>query len=112
MFQHVKSQDVDLDGITIMGEVTVAPAVVVKRFGRPSPGEGYKISGEYAFTNDRGEAFVLHDWLCTNLYHHEDGLTPEAFWAMADPFPLSISSLDLDTSEFAAWLQNELRTVA
>ena len=111
MFRHVKSQDVDLDGITIMGEVTAVPALIAKRFGKPSPGDGYKISGEYAFTNDRGEAFVLHDWMCTSLYH-ESGPTPETFWTGKDPFEFSVSSLDLDISEFATWLQNELRTVA
>jgi hypothetical protein len=41
MFRHVKSQEADLDGITIMGEIIVSPAAVVRRFGKPSPGEGY-----------------------------------------------------------------------
>jgi hypothetical protein len=109
MFRHVKSRDVDLDGITIMGEVTAAPASIVKLFGPPSPGDGYKISGEYAFVNHRGQAFVLHDWLCTSLYD-SSGPTPELFWASGDPFEFSVSSMDLDISEFAAWLQNELRT--
>ena len=53
MFRQVRSQDVDLDGITIMGEVTLVPAAIVKRFGQPSPGDEYKISGEYAFVNER-----------------------------------------------------------
>lgn len=107
MFRHVKSQEADLDGITIMGEVTVAPAAVVRRFGEPSPGEEYKISGEYAFLNNRGEAFVLHDWLSTNLYH-PDGPAPEDFWASEEATSLSISSLDLDVTEFAAWLKSQL----
>jgi len=107
MFRKVKSQDVDLDGITIMGEVTAAPAAVVRLFGPPSPGDGYKISGEYAFVNDGGEAFVLHDWMYTNLCS-EDGPTPEEFWAIKEPLELSISSLDLDTAEFAKWVQQQL----
>ena len=107
MFRKVKSQDVDLDGITIMGEVMAAPAAVVRLFGKPSPGDGYKISGEYAFVNDRGEAFVLHDWMYINLCS-EDGPTPEEFWAIEEPLELSVSSLDLDSADFANWLQQQL----
>ena len=107
MFRHVKSQEAELDGITIMGEVSVAPAAVARRFGPPAPGEGYKISGEYAFLNERNEAFVLHDWLSTKLYHPE-GPDPEKFWAREEPTSLSISSLDLDVAEFSAWLKAEL----
>ncbi len=107
MFRRIPSADADLDDITIMGEVLVAPAAVVRRFGKPSPGEGYKISGEIAFTNDAGEAFVLHDWRATNLYHPE-GPTPETFWLSEEPTRLSVSSLDLDISEFSEWLAKQL----
>ena len=78
MFRRVKSQDVDLDGITIMGEVQATPASIVRLFGPPAPGDGYKISGEYVFQGDGGEVFVLHDWMCTSLYH-PSGPTPEVF---------------------------------
>ncbi|MBI1325907.1 hypothetical protein GC170_22330 [bacterium] len=107
MFRRIRSEDADLDDITIMGEVVAAPGAVVRRFGKPSPGEGYKISGEITFTNDAGEAFVLHDWLATNLYHPE-GPTPESFWASEEPAGLSVSSLDLDISIFSEWLAEQL----
>lgn len=90
-----------------MREVALAPATVVKRFGDPSPGDGYKISGEYAFLNDRGEAFVLRDWLSTNLID-ETAPSPEQFWARTDPVELSVSSLDLEITESAEWLRSEV----
>jgi len=107
MFRQVKSQDVDLSDFTIMGEVSAVPGVVVRRFGQPSPGDGYKISGKFFFVNDRGEAFVLHDWKFTSLYNSESP-SPDEFWATAEPLELSVSSGDLPIDEFASWLQNEL----
>ncbi len=109
MFKRVKSQDVDLDGITIMGEVQARPAQIVKLFGQPAPGDGYKISGEYAFQAANGDVFVLHDWMCTSLYL-PSAAAPEQFWASTDPFDFSISSMDLDTSEFASWLHEQLKS--
>lgn len=107
MFRRMRSEEADLNDITIMGEVIATPAVVVRRFGKPSPGEGYKISGEFAFTNEAGDAFVLHDWLATDLYLPE-GPTPEDFWASEEPTKLSVSSLDLDVNEFSDWLAKQL----
>jgi hypothetical protein len=110
-FRLVDGKSYDLNGITIMGEVEVVPADVVRCFGKPSPGDGYKISGEFVFTNDRGEVFVLHDWLSTKLYYGE-GLSPVEFWALTLPQELNISSLDLNTTQFANWLQEQLRPLA
>ena len=107
MFRHVRSQDAELDGITIMGETTLVPADVVKRFGKPAPGDGYKISGEYAFLNEQNEAFVFHDWLSTNLIY-DTAPSPEQFWAGTSPVQLSISSMDLDVAAFAEWLRSEV----
>ncbi len=90
-----------------MGRVELAPAAVVRRFGQPSPGDGNKISGEYAFLSERGEAFVLHDWLSTNLIY-EAAPPPERFWASTEPIELSISSLDLEVTEFAEWIRSEV----
>ena len=107
MFRHVRSQNADLDGITIMGETTLVPADVVKRFGPPTSGDGYKISGEYAFLNEKDEAFVLHDWHSTNLMY-DTAPTPEEFWAGTEPVEFSISSMDLDVAAFVRWLRSEV----
>ena len=111
IFRLVDGKDYDLNGITIMGEVEVVPADVVRCFGRPSPGDSFKISGEFAFASDRDEVFVLHDWKSTRLFYGE-GLSPSEFWALESPIELSISSLDLDTTQFANWLQEQLRPLA
>jgi hypothetical protein len=57
--------------------------------------------------NNRGKASVLHDWLSTELYH-PDGPAAAEFWAREQPTSLSISSLDLDVTEFSGWLKSEV----
>jgi hypothetical protein len=37
-------------------------------FGVPEEGDGYKISGEWRFSDDHGNVFTLYDWKVTNLY--------------------------------------------
>lgn len=106
-FRLVKGHEVQLDGATVTGATSVAPALIVKRFGPPQRGDGHKISGEYVFVSANGEAFALHDWLATSLYYGS-GKTPDEFWAGTDDVELKVSSLDLDCSEFLEWLGNEL----
>jgi hypothetical protein len=106
-YRLVKSGELRLDGATIMATVPIAPALLVQRFGEPSPGDGYKISGEFVFINDSGEAFALHDWLSTTLYT-ESGLTPAEFWASTDEMELHVSSPDKDCTSFLEWVANQL----
>lgn len=106
-FQLSTDPSLPLDGATIVGTTSVAPALVVKRFGKPRPGDGYKVSGEFAFTNVLGDAFILHDWLSTKLYIGSEP-TPERFWASVEEHELCVSSLDLDCTDFLEWLGNEI----
>jgi hypothetical protein len=93
-----------------MGCVEFPPAQIVARFGPPRAGDGYKISGEYVFADAEGRVFALHDWKSTSLW--EAGLpTPDEFWASPAPAELSLSSRDLPTADFEAWLHTELARV-
>lgn len=106
-YRRIKSKDLRLDGATITAATLIAPALVVQRFGAPCQGDGYKISGEFAFINVEGDAFILHDWLSTSLYTGAEP-TPEQFWASTEEYELSVSSLDLDCTEFLEWLANKV----
>jgi hypothetical protein len=101
------SPSTDSAGIYTTGEVEVAPALVVRRFGPPYPSDGYKVSGEYIFVNHEGEPFVVHDWKSTSLW--EAGFpNPETFWASETPEELCIGSRGLDTTEFTRWFLEQL----
>jgi hypothetical protein len=97
----------DTTGITEMGEVEVPPALIVRRLGPPSDGDGYKVSGQYVFADGNGEPFVVHDWKSTNLWD-EDFPTPEELWASEEPQELSVSTRDLNTAEFEQWFLDQL----
>jgi len=103
------SPSADTSGITEMGEAEVPPARLVRRFGTPSRGDGYKVSGEYVFVDSDGEPFVVHDWKSTSLWD-ESFPTSEEFWAGEEPQELSVSTRDLDTEGFERWLLDRLDT--
>lgn len=94
-------------GVTGMGELELAPAWLVRRFGPPSKGDGFKVSGEYVFIDPKEEPFVLHDWKNTSL--GEDRLwEPEELWASEELQEFAICTRDIDTREFEKWLIAQL----
>ena len=52
-----------------MGEIEMVPRSIVRRFGPPARSNGYKVSGEYVFTDQDGQPFVVHDWKSTSLWN-------------------------------------------
>ena len=98
----------DTIGVTGMGEIEVPPALLVKRFGSPGSGDGFKTSGEYVFVDLDGRPFIVHDWKATSLWDSEFP-TPEEYWASRVPEELTISTRDLATHDFQEWLLAQLR---
>jgi hypothetical protein len=101
------SPSIDTAGITEMGEIEIAPSALVACFGVPSPGDDFKISGEFVFVGADNEVFVLHDWKATNLWD-QSFPAPNEFWSADQPVELSISSRDQDTSEFETWIREQI----
>ena len=102
------SQDADINGTHLQGHITVAPAVLVEKFGQPQGCDGYKVSGEYAFENEEGEVFTLYDWKCTTLYDSDAGVTPSDFWSQACPRRFNIGGRT-NAFEFTDWLKREVQ---
>ena len=102
------SPSTDATGVTTMGEIEVAPALIVRRFGPPAAGDGCRVSGEYTFLGENGELFVVHDWKSTSLWE-EKLLPPEVFWAGEEPQEFNISSRDIDTTAFERWFFRQLQ---
>lgn len=76
-------------GTFYQGEIDLIPKNVVRAFGKPSIGDDYKVSGEYAFVNGN-KVFTLYDWKWTTLYDKNNPFTPKGLWMLDKPFRFNI----------------------
>lgn len=97
-------QSANANMTSLQGYVTVAPAMLVKLFGAPGPGDDYKVSGEYLFTDEFGHVFTLYDWKHTSLYD-DCTLSPKSFWASEVPYEFHIGAHVSDVSMFAEFIK-------
>lgn len=102
------SPSADTAGIVFRCELVAVPARIVKCFGPPGRGDGYKKSGEYVFTDDQGRPFVVHDWRATNLFDSELP-SPAEFWAGEEPIEFCVVAREADTDEFERWFLGRVR---
>jgi hypothetical protein len=101
------NQDASANGTSLQGYVDIAPATLVKVFGEPNESDGYKVSGEYVFTDDKGNVFTLYDWKSTTLYDPEY-MRPSDLWAMTEPWEIHIGGAGGDWEAFREWLLKEV----
>ena len=95
--------EADADMTYFVAEIDVAPALLIELFGHPAPADGYKVSGQFRFTNSDGAVFNIYDWKTTSLYL-SDAPTPQEFWAMREPYTLYVAGLS-DPRVFLDWLR-------
>lgn len=90
-------------------EIRVAPADLVRAFGAPEESDGYKVSGEYTFTDPEGDVYTLYEWKSTSLY--DQGLdSPETFWRGSDPVYIHVGARagDRGVKDFVLWVQERV----
>lgn len=103
--------DASIGGTGLMGTIYLIPAHLIIRFGEPVDSDGYKVSGEYIFTDDKGNVFTLYDYKATTLYGSEL-LRPSELWELTVPFEFHISSKPgTDITAFKTWLVEELKSL-
>lgn len=107
MFQL--NPEANINGTSLQGYVRVAAADLVARFGQPEKSDGYKVSGEYLFTDETGRVFTIYEYKETSLYDG-DGPSPQAFWSSTVPFNFHIGAMSKDgVDTFAAWIQEQVQ---
>jgi hypothetical protein len=95
------TQDLDINGTFLLARTTLSPARVMRAFGNPQPGDGYKTTGEFYFTGPEGSRFTLYDW----KYGHN-------MWSVHDTQPIELNIGGDDHSrpyvhDFQAWLEKQ-----
>jgi hypothetical protein len=89
-----------IGGTSFLAEAELAPAEIVRRFGRGGPTGDYKCSGTYTFQDHNGNVFTLYDWKCTSAWEVANGEapdeefatfpTPDEFWGLEMPVSLHV----------------------
>lgn len=94
-----------------VGTLYIAPATLVKVFGKPNMADEYKVSGEYIFRAEDGQVFTVYDYKRTNLYA-ESQPDPETFWSFDKPTEFSVGSHDVNNvDKFIHWVCGKLLEV-
>ena len=68
MSAYYLAPDADTNWTCRLDEIRVAPRRLVAVFGPPAKVDGYKVSGEYVFSDAAGSVFTVYDWKSTTLY--------------------------------------------
>lgn len=115
MFKVYKEWFVHRDlanGTSRMSEMLIAPADLILAFGSPGESDGYKVSGEYLFHDEKNSVvFTMYDWKSTNLYDDDD-LSPKEFWSQTTPVQINIGGNHKgDVEEFKRMIKQHIEWV-
>ncbi|HRY70749.1 MAG TPA: hypothetical protein P5159_20215 [Phycisphaerae bacterium] len=92
-----------------VGSLDMIPKLLVERFGKPFPGDGNRVSGEFIFADGNGTTFYIYDWKMTGEYN--PALSPDEFWDLDDVVLLQIGGCSRDRTSlhrFLSWLDGVL----
>ncbi len=92
-----------------VASVEMIPKFLIERFGRPSPGDGNKVSGLFLFTDEHGAVFSIYDWKLTGSYNPT--CSPEELWDLEEIIALNIGSNSRSREtlkRFLRWLDRAL----
>lgn len=56
------SPHISIDGTYLIGNISISPQKLIRCFGQPLSGDGYKVTGEYHFEGPNDSVFTLYDW--------------------------------------------------
>lgn len=68
---------VDINGTSLMGEITCSYQKLCKIFGHPEHSDGYKTDAEWAIKFDDGTVASIYNWKDGKNYNGNDGLNVE-----------------------------------
>lgn len=74
---HNDVPDIDLNGTCYVGAITARYADLVKAFGQPTGGDGYKIDAEWELRFDDGSVAAIYNWKDGHNYNDGHGTDVE-----------------------------------
>jgi hypothetical protein len=107
-----KSINANAINTCLLGSVVTNYKQLQTLFGKPGPGDDYKVSGEWIFfdIDDPSVVFTLYDWKSTAKYDSEDLPSVRKFRALPQAeFHIGGHPENTEAFErFSAWLQAKL----
>lgn len=99
-----RNDEADICGTSLQGYVTASYSKLVEMFGQPADGDGCKVSTEWAFTDESGNAVTLYDYKQTSMY--DDGLPSVAEFRARSAYEWHIGAKSRDIAQaFKAQVQ-------
>ena len=65
-YVSINSPNTSINGTRLVGQIRVSGAELVRKLGRPQPGDGYKTTSEWTIESDNGIA-TIYDWKQVNM---------------------------------------------
>ena len=98
-------------GTSLAGYITCSYARLVELFGEPIESDGYKVSGEWIFTDTvTGDVFTVYDYKETSLY--DDNYPTVAEFRAQPSYEWHIGAKDKQSAnKFKSWLQSKITQV-
>jgi hypothetical protein len=90
---------ISINGTCLIGKINISTLKLIRYFGRPLNGDGYKVSGEYYFEGPDDSIFTVYDWK-----YGYDVWTPPS----SKPMELNIggnTQARRHLSDFTKWLE-------
>jgi len=94
-------------GTSLKGYITTSYTKLVQLFGEPVESDGYKVSGEWLFEDNKGNVFTIYDWKATALYDSGYNPTVEEFRQLPS-YEFHIGGNNGSYGDFLQWLESEL----
>jgi hypothetical protein len=108
--QQEKITNEDIEETSLQRVCKLIPALIDSVFGSGNESDGYKVSRDYYFRNNKTDEIVtLYDWKMTTLYDPEY-FRPSEFWQLDEPTTFNIGAKDhANTYGFVRWLESKLK---
>ena len=95
-------------GTSRQSQVDASYSELFNLFGEPLDSDGYKVSGEWSFTDSDGNVVTVYDWKSTNLYDEYYPSVEEFRASSRVTFNIGAHSREV-ASNFLSWLNTQLK---
>ena len=108
LYEDENNRNEFVSGTYKIGYIGFKPSYLVKKFGPPMHGDGFKVSGEYVFESEEGNPITVYDWKYTTLYDEDNEYTAVGFWMLDKEIRFNVGGKSTnDYHDFYKWIRSQ-----